>query len=102
MAGDIAVDAFVQGQKLTVKLAVYKPEKSQKIQVILSNKNGRSIKLQEKMTGDLIPGKTLNLQFELPEKIDDNWNISGQIGGNKFELLKLFLDHNTDLGENFK
>ena len=102
MAGDIAVDAFVQGQKLTVKLAVYKPEKSQKIQVILSNKNGRSIKLQEKMTDDLIPGKTLNLQFELPEKIDDNWNISGQIGGNKFELLKLFLDHNTDLGENFK
>ena len=54
------------------------------------------------MTGDLIPGKTLNLQFELPEKIDNEWNISGQIGKNKFELLKLFLDHNTDLGENFK
>lgn len=101
IAGSIAIDAAVNGTKLTVKLASFRTKKNQKMQIKLTNRQGKVISL-EKMTGTITPEKNVTLQFDLPQKADDSWNISGKIGENKFELLKLFLDKNTDLGENFK
>lgn len=102
IAGTVAVDAAVEGKKLTVKLAVFRSEESQKLRVQLKSPAGKVITLPERETGALSPEKTVEIVYELPENTDDKWVISGDIGGNKFELLKLFLDTSADLGDNFK
>lgn len=101
IVSNIAIDAAVDGRKLTVKLAVYKNTGSQKLKIQLKSPEGKVIALPERETGELAVQTPQILVYDLAQAADDKWSISGNIGGNSFELLRLFLDTSADLGDNF-